>query len=75
VVARLYTVFVGLLLLAVLVLVVMWMRDPYGLRYPSSSEPLRGWARVVGFLVVVALIVGFAWAMASGDYSGLGAAQ
>ena len=38
----------------------------------AQSEPLRGWARVAGFIVVVAFIAGFAYAMAFGDFHPLG---
>jgi hypothetical protein len=52
--------------------------DPPARPKPRSSfddaqlEPLRGWARVAGFIVVVAFIAGFAYAMASGDFHPLG---
>jgi hypothetical protein len=38
----------------------------------AQLEPLRGWGRVAGFIVVVAFIAGFAYAMASGDFHPLG---
>ena len=44
--------------------------DPYGDR-ERDLEPLRGWWRAAGFIVLVACIAGFAYAMVFGDYSGL----
>lgn len=45
--------------------------NPYGDR-EKHWEPLRGWRRAAGFIVLVAFIAGFAYAMASGDFHPIG---
>ena len=47
-----------------------WSVYPFSGPSEELPQPLRGWWRVTGFIVVVAFIAGFAYAMASGDYSG-----
>jgi len=44
--------------------------SPYGDR-EKHWEPLRGWRRAAGLIVLVAFFAGFAFAMATGDYSGI----
>ena len=45
------------------------LRNPYG-DPEKDLKLLRGWRRAMGFIVLVAFVAGFAYAMASGDYSG-----